>query len=339
MSDGSDRLRVLVVGCGLIGRQRIEAIATLPDACLAGTVDPAAPEPLQDSGVSHHKDLSEVDRDAYDAAIIAVPHDLSGDLAAAVLRAGKPVLIEKPLGVTAVQAGHLERMAASLTKPSFVGYNYRFLPAIRRMLEILSVRRLGRLRNVDLFLGHGGHPKSDEGWKLDPARAGGGVLLDPGVHLLDLMLLMAPGVECSDIQATRGFWRTGIEEDLVATFRLDQLLVTVRVSHIRWVNTFRVEAMGEEGYAIAEGRGGTYGDMRLAIGRRWAWSRPGAVSQRETEETDDFGAENVSLREELGAVVEVWRTGVPRETPVHPATMAEARAVTELCERLYGRLR
>jgi 1,5-anhydro-D-fructose reductase (1,5-anhydro-D-mannitol-forming) len=331
-------LRVLVIGHGLIGRQRAEALGELRAARLAATVDPLAPARSAATGVPHYTDIAEVSPDLYDAAIIAAPHDRATELAAAVLELGRPVLIEKPLGVAARQARRLEDLASALSSPSFVGYNYRFLPAIRVILQVASSGALGRLRNLDLLIGHGGHAKSDEGWKLDPVRAGGGVLLDPGVHLLDLLLAIAPGVECTDVQATRGFWRTGIEEDVVATFRREQLLATVRVSHIRWVNTFRIEVIGEDGYAIAEGRGGNYGPMRVRVGRRWAWSEPGATSQRESEDKHDFGSENLSLRDELDAVVGAWRVGASRAGPVHPATMGEGRAVTELCEQLYQRL-
>jgi 1,5-anhydro-D-fructose reductase (1,5-anhydro-D-mannitol-forming) len=338
VTDASADLRVLVIGHGLIGRQRAQVLAELPGARLAGTVDPSSPDPSAQTGAPHYTDLAGVSPDHYDAAIVAAPHDRATELAATVLAAGRPVLIEKPLAVAASQARRLEELAAVLSMPSFVGYNYRFLPAIQALLQLALAGQLGTLRSIDLLIGHGGHPGADEGWKLDPVRAGGGVLLDPGVHLLDLLLAVAPDAECVDVQATRGFWRTGIEEDVVATFRREQLLATLRVSHIRWVNTFRVEVFGEDGYAIAEGRGGNYGPMRLRIGRRWAWSEPGSTSQREAEETHDFGEDNLSFRDELDAVVRAWRSVGDPEGPVHPATMVEGRAVTELCERLYARM-
>lgn len=333
----SQPLRVLVVGYGLIGRQRAAALAEVTGGRIAGTVDPAADDPSAETGAPHHSSLDAVSPEQYDAAIVAVPHDSAAPVAAAILEAGRPVLMEKPLGITTTEATRLHELAGRVPMPSFVGYNYRFLPAIRIMLERACSGRLGRLRNIDLLLGHGGHPKSDEGWKLDPARAGGGVLLDPGVHLLDLLLLMAPDIVCADVQATRGFWRTGIEEDAIATFACDELLASVRVSHIRWVNTFRVEVVAEDGYAIAEGRGGNYGPMSLRIGRRWAWSEPGAGSQRETEERHNYGDENVSLRDELEQVLYAW-AGAGDTGAIHPATMAEGRAVTELCEQLYKHL-
>ena len=186
VSDPSAELRVLVIGYGLIGRQRAEALADLPAARLAATVDPVAPDPSSTRAPSHYNDFAEVSPELYDAAIIAVPHDRAVELATAVLRAGRPVLIEKPLGVTADQARRLEELAEGMACRSFVGYNYRFLPAVRTILEVACSGQLGRLRNLDLLLGHGGHAKSEESWKLDPIRAGGGVLLDPGVHLLDL---------------------------------------------------------------------------------------------------------------------------------------------------------
>jgi predicted dehydrogenase len=239
--------------------------------------------------------------------------------------------------VRGAEARELQELAAGLNRPSFVGYNYRYLPAIAELLRLSGAGELGRLRNLDLLIGHGGHPKSSEGWKLDPARAGGGVLLDPGVHLLDLLLLLAPDVRVANVEATRGFWRTGTEEDVVATFRHADMVATVRVSHIRWVNTFRAELFGDDGYAIAEGRGGNYGTMTLRVGQRWAWTKAD-VSQRESERKWDFGQRNDSLHDELAEVVQTWRGLAPATAQRRPATMAEARAVTELCERLYGRL-
>jgi 1,5-anhydro-D-fructose reductase (1,5-anhydro-D-mannitol-forming) len=331
-------LRVAVIGLGLIGRQRAAALGRIEGATLAATVDPAAARGGGVSGAPHYASLAQLPRAAYDAAVVAVPHDRAVPIAADVLAARRPVLAEKPLGVRGDDARRLESAAADLPRASFVGYNYRYLPAIAELLRHARAGELGELRTIDMLVGHGGHPGSAVGWKLDPARAGGGVLLDPGVHLLDLLLALAPAAVCVGIEATRGFWPTGIEEDVVATFRAERLIATVRVSHVRWVNTFRVEAFGEDGYAIAEGRGGNYGPMTLRLGRRWAWVGAGAVSQRESEEVRDFGTCNDSLRDELADVVARWRGDATPVGGPQPASMSEARRVTELCEQLYPRI-
>jgi predicted dehydrogenase len=326
--------RVLVVGHGLIGRQRAAAVVALGGA-LAGTVDPLAPGR---DDAPHFAALDDVAPGAYDAAVVALPHDLAVPAAKAVLASGKPVLMEKPLGLHAASARELLDAAALVGAPSFVGYNYRFLPHVRRVLEAAAAGSLGTLRTIDMLLGHGGHPRSAEGWKLDPRLAGGGVVLDPGVHLLDLLLLLDPALALQHAAGTRGFWGTGIEEDVVLTFGHDRLLATVRVSHMRWVNDFHVEVVGEDGYGIATGRGGNYGSQTLRLGRRWAWSEPGAASQRETEATADFGPDNVSLTDELAAVLARWR-GAPEPTSgPRPATFAEAYDVTALVDAVYDRI-
>jgi 1,5-anhydro-D-fructose reductase (1,5-anhydro-D-mannitol-forming) len=337
-TDGLEDLRIAVVGLGLIGRQRIEALERIAGARLVATVDPAASPPPGDTTVGHHRSLADLSIESFDCALIAVPHDVAVDVARQLLSAGRAILIEKPLGVNGADARELEALASGLERPSFVGYNYRYLPAIAELLRRAHAGDLGRLRNLDLLVGHGGHPQSGEGWKLDPVRAGGGVLLDPGVHLLDLLLRLIPDARCTNIEATRGYWRSGIEEDVVANFRHERAIATVRASHVRWVNTFRVEMFGEDGYAVAEGRGGNYGPMTLRVGERWAWTTSGVKSQRESERMWDFGERNDSLHDELADVVSRWRGAASSAVQPRPATMSEGREITELCEQLYARI-
>lgn len=335
---GLSEVRVAVVGLGLIGRQRVEALQRITGVRLVATIDPGVSPERGETGVPHHRAVAELPIDSYDCAVVAVPHDVAVGVARQLLGSGRPILIEKPLGVSGTDARELEALAAGLDRPSFVGYNYRYLPAIAELVRLADSGNLGTPRNLDLLIGHGGHPRSGEGWKLDPVRAGGGVLLDPGVHLLDLLLRLTPGVRCTSIEATYGFWPTGIEEDVVASFRRERTISTVRVSHVRWVNTFRVELFGEEGYAIAEGRGGNYGPMTLRTGRRWAWTVAGVTSQRESEQTWNFGEVNDSLHDELADVVAHWRGAPAATVGPQPATMSEGREITELCERLYGQI-
>jgi predicted dehydrogenase len=329
---------VAVVGLGLIGRQRADSLERIPGVRLVATVDPVTVPEGAATSVPHHRSLACLSPDSYDCAVLAVPHDTAVDVARRLLRAGNAVLIEKPLGVSGADARELEALAADLPRPSFVGYNYRYLPAIAELVRRVGAGDFGTLRTLDLLIGHGGNPRSGEGWKLDPQRAGGGVLLDPGVHLLDLLLRLTPQVQCTNIDATRGFWPSGIEEDVVASFRHERTISTVRVSHVRWVNTFRVELFGEEGYAIAEGRGGNYGPMTLRIGERWAWMRAGDAAQRETEQNWNFGSHNDSLHDELVDVVARWRGAPVAAGHPYPASMSEAREITELCESLYERI-
>ena len=323
-------LRVLVVGHGLIGSQRAAALREIGarrPVALAGTVDPRAAE---GSAEPHWAALADVPVDAYDAAVIAVPHHLARPTALAVLGAGKPILVEKPLGLTVEEAREIAAAAEGAALPSLVGFNYRFLPMVREIVAAVDAGGLGALRSIDIVLGHGGHPGSAEGWKLSPEEAGGGVLLDPGVHVIDIARRIAPGLSPAFAAATGGFWGTGVEEDAVAVLTDGDLIATLRVSHVRWVNTFSVEVSGVDGYAIGTGRGGTYGPQRVRFGRRWGWNDGSGRAQRDTERVVELGDADRSIGDELDAVAAIW-IGAPRSPGVpRAATMAEAVAVAEV---------
>jgi 1,5-anhydro-D-fructose reductase (1,5-anhydro-D-mannitol-forming) len=336
-------LKILAVGHGLIGKQRAAALAALAKAgrcTLAGTVDPAPRDPaLYGGAVPHYARFEDAPAASYDAAVIAVPHNLAAPISKAVLGQGKPILVEKPLGTDASEARAIIQAAEGVPLPSFVGYNYRFLPTFREAVARIARGELGKLRSVDMLLGHGGNPQSAEGWKLRPELAGGGVILDPGVHLFDLLLCLDPQLRLSDVAASRGFWKTGIEEDVVAVMKHADVLATVRVSHIRWVNTFRIEIGGDDGYLFIEGRGGSYGPQQARFGRRWGWNDGSGRSQRETEQLTDYGPRNDSLDIELGVVVERWTGGGagPVDAP-GPATLADGLRIAELCAEMYAKL-
>jgi 1,5-anhydro-D-fructose reductase (1,5-anhydro-D-mannitol-forming) len=341
-------MRILVIGHGLIGKQRARAldalardpaIERLGGVRLAGTVDPQ-PRPADAyGGAPHFASLDEVDPASFDAAVIAVPHHLIAGMAARILGQRKPALLEKPLGLNLEEAQTIASLAAATEKPCYVGYSFRFLPTLRKAFARVAEGSLGKLRSVDLIFAHGGHPQSGNEWKLRPEAAGGGVLIDPGVHVLDLALCLVPGATAHAAAASTGFWKTGIEEDVHVILTRGDVVITVRASVIRWANTFRCDIVGEDGYAMIDGRGGTYGNHILRFGKRWAWADGRGLSQRASEEVFDLGTESRYLEEETRAVVEAWLTGKPEASFPHPATIDEALDVARLCDVTYTLLR
>jgi predicted dehydrogenase len=260
-------------------------------------------------------------------------------VAARVLGQRKPALLEKPLGLNLAEAERIAEQAAATEKPCYVGYSFRFLPTLRMAFARVAEGYLGKLRSVDLMFAHGGHPQSGNEWKLKPDAAGGGVLIDPGVHVLDLALCFVPGARAHAAASSTGFWKTGIVEDVHVLLTGADVVLSVRASVIRWANTFRCDLVGEDGYVMIDGRGGTYGNHVLRAGKRWAWADGRGLSQRASEEVFDLGTDSRYLEEETRAVVEAWLTGKPERSFPHPATVAEALAVARLCDDTYALMR
>jgi predicted dehydrogenase len=303
--------RVALVGLGLIGRERLLAVEALREQGrqpveLAGVLDPdpervAFARERAGAEVVAAPDLDALVALEPDWFVVATPHDIAVEVVPRLLATGAQVLVEKPLGRSLAEAEALA--AAAAPGQLWVGLNYRFFAGVSALHADLHQGRFGRPISLGAVLGHGGAPGMEKSWKLDRVRAGGGALIDPGIHLLDLALLLA-GEELDVRGGTTwsGFWGTGVEEDCHLVLAGNRLpAADLQISIVRWRSTFRLEVHGDEGYGVVEGRGRSYGPQRYRRGRRWGWQT--APSQAESEEEVlETSGDDVFTRE-LGALL------------------------------------
>jgi predicted dehydrogenase len=281
-------IRVGLVGLGLIGRERLLALEALrrrgrPVAVAAALdPDPVRRREAEERDVPTAADLDALLAVRPDWFVVATPHDTAVEIVPRLLATGARVLVEKPLGRSLAEAEALARAAAP--GQLWVGLNYRFFAGIEALIGDVRRGAFGRPIALDAVVGHGGAPGMERSWKLDRVRAGGGALIDPGIHLLDLALLLAgEPLEVRGGSAWSGFWKTGVEEECHLLLSGERLpAANLQVSIVRWRSVFRLELHGEDGYGIVEGRGRSYGPQTYRRGRRWGWRT--APSQAESEE-------------------------------------------------------
>jgi predicted dehydrogenase len=119
---------------------------------------------------------------------VSGPNDIHAEPSIAAAEAGKHVICEKPLGRTADEAYDAWKRVAATGVKALVGFNYRFVPAIRLAREIMESGEIGdvfhfRGRYLQEWIVDPDFPKS---WRLDRAVAGSGALGDLGAHVIDL---------------------------------------------------------------------------------------------------------------------------------------------------------
>jgi len=164
----------------------------------------------------------------HDAVVVAVPNSLHVAAVEAALRAGLPVLCEKPLALQAAECQRLGELAASLNLPLSVGMVRRFVPAIQAARLALQTGMLGELRSVEAA--HGG----PYAWTSDSGaffrRENGGILADLGVHYLDwLASALGPLTPVAYDDDARG----GVEASCCYQLRTTTgVPVTLRLSHL-----------------------------------------------------------------------------------------------------------
>ena len=127
-------------------------------------------------------------RDDVDAVYIGTVHTTHAELAHAALDAGKAVLCEKPLGISAPEAEAVLAHAARVGLPVVEAFKYRFGPFAERLRQLISSGAIGELRSVDSTLGFAAD--AHDGRLFDPATAGG-VILDVGCYPASLAVGLA----------------------------------------------------------------------------------------------------------------------------------------------------
>ena len=267
-------LRVAIVGCGLIGRKRAAALG--PDRLVGcHDVDPDAAKTLaaEHPGAVAFPTLDALLAERPDVVVVATIHrDLAG-LAGRALAAGAHVLVEKPAGMGAGQVEDLEKAAAQHRRLVKVGFNHRFHPAIRRAAEEALSGRYGEVMFVRGRYGHGGRIGYESEWRADPARSGGGEIIDQGMHLLDLChWLLGPLPLRAGLLRTQ-YWDAPVDDNAVLLLGEEGCVgsrapwAVLHVSWTEWKNMFSLEIYCRTAKLSVDGLAGSYGPQTLRIHR------------------------------------------------------------------------
>ena len=206
-----------------------------------------------------------IDRADVDIVVVATTNDALADVARFALGAGKHVLVEKPAARSVVEIDAVIDEAARCRRLVRVGFNHRYHPGLLKARELLDAGVLGDLMFVRGRYGHGGRVGYEQEWRADPAVAGGGELIDQGVHLIDLSRWFLGDFVTVDGFAHTYFWRMPVDDNAFMTLRTSRAQTAfLHASCTEWKNLFSFEIYGRDAKVDVEGLGGSYGLERTA---------------------------------------------------------------------------
>jgi myo-inositol 2-dehydrogenase/D-chiro-inositol 1-dehydrogenase len=186
---GSDGMTVRagLVGAGAVGARHARTLAGLDDVELVGVWDPArmvAETLAAELGVPAAEDLDSLIRTGVDALWLCVPPFAHGELELAVVRAGLPFFVEKPLAVDLPVAQRVADAVAAAGLPTATGYHWRHLDTVERARAALRGRPV-RLVDARWW----GTTPPAVWWSREDRS--GGQIVEQATHLLDLVRLLA----------------------------------------------------------------------------------------------------------------------------------------------------
>ena len=231
--DVPERLRIAIVGMGLVGRRHAAAIKEVGsvEVCAVVDADEAVTKQAARAGVESYDDLSVMINTARpDGIILSTPTNLHMSQGLTCIESGIPVLIEKPIAHELNAARSIVSKSEALGVPVMVGHHRRFNPIIQRAKDVLAKGQIGDIRVVDAkcwFF------KPDDYFEIAPWRKinGAGPVSVNLVHDIDLLRFLCG--EITEVQAIMSPSARGhdIEDVAVAIFKFENgALGTVSVS-------------------------------------------------------------------------------------------------------------
>jgi len=217
----NDRLRIGLIGAGVIGQKHAQYLNGSKDCVLVAIADPspAAQAVASDHGVRLHADFETMfGQEQLDGVIIATPNDRHESAAVCAAEHGLAMIVEKPIAADLDAALRLTAAAERAGVPLLVGHHRRHDPRARRARGLIQQGALGRLVAVDMIWCVN---KPDSYFELDWRRKpGGGTIMINLIHEIDMLrFLCGEIVELTAITSseTRGF---EVADSVALTLRL-----------------------------------------------------------------------------------------------------------------------
>jgi predicted dehydrogenase len=185
-----------------------------------------------------------LEADDVDAVYIPLPNSLHREWTIKSAEAGKHVLCEKPLGLTAAECVDMDAAARDNGVKLMEAFMYRFHPRTERVIELVHDGAIGPLRALQASFSFRLTQPADI--RLDP-ELGGGSLMDVGCYCVNVARTLA-GAEPVEVQAMASWTETGVDEQMAGTLRFEDGLFAQIDCALSLERRQRYLAAGPDGY-------------------------------------------------------------------------------------------
>ena len=264
-------LNVGIIGFGKMGKIRLKAIEKSGRAKVISVFDPVQ---INENEVPFtvEKSVEHVLEAPIDAVFICTPNFLIKDLTNLALSKGIHVFSEKPPGINLAEAKSMQQKEFDVKdKILMYGFNHRHHESVQKMKEIIQGNSLGKILWMRGKYGKEVDENYLKDWRAQSDKSGGGIMLDQGIHMLDLFLYLGGDFDEIKSFVSNLYWKVpGIEDNVFAIFKNSEtgLCASLHSTMTQWRYLFSLELFLEHGSLILNGlktSSGAYGDEILTI--------------------------------------------------------------------------
>jgi predicted dehydrogenase len=264
------KINVGIIGYGKMGKTRHKAINETGDGKLIAISEPNLGEPLEQiPNLSHDEIISHPD---IDAIIVCTPNFLNKELTIKALNAGKHVFCEKPPAFTASDVQEIRESESKSGKKLMYGFNHRHHDSVMRMKEIVDGGDYGKILWMRGRYGKSVTEDYFQNWRAKKELSGGGILIDQGIHMLDLFLYLGGDFDRVKAEVSNLYWNLEVEDNAFVILKNTKsgMDASLHSTMTQWRHLFSLEVFMEKGYMVLNGlitSTMSYGEEVLSLAR------------------------------------------------------------------------
>jgi len=327
-------LKCGIVGYGYMGKIRRNVIERNSRLKLIGICDTSARVRKEIKGCQVFNSYKKLLQEVIDLVFVCTPNCYSPEICIKSINMNKHVFCEKPPGRNVDDIKNI--INAEKTNNSvklMFGFNHRFHPGVIRAKAVIDTGRLGKIINMRGIYGKSGGINFPNSWRIKKNISGGGILLDQGIHMMDLFRYFCGDFEFVKCSLSNSFWKLNVEDNAYVILQNKKgQNVFLHSSATMWKHTFKLDITLENGYVIVEGllsKSGSYGKEKIIIGKRQFEDEAAAIGNP-TEEITYFDRD---LSWDLE--VEEFIKCIDQRIPVTSSSSEDALKVVEIIEKAY----
>ena len=250
-------IKIGIAGYGVVGQKRHTELLNIQGARVVAICDRRAHLfHTVDNEVSCYSDYRQLIEHDLDAVLICLTNDMVALVTAAALKRGLHVFCEKPPARTLAELNDVATAYGSATELVLMyGFNHRYHDSVEKAKELVDSGDFGEIVSM-----RGVYGKSklitfnQTDWRTRSEVAGGGVLLDQGIHLVDLMVMFAGEFPQVHSFVSADFWGYDVEDNVFALMRNQSGVVASLVSSaLQWQHRFELEITLTSGFIRLNG--------------------------------------------------------------------------------------
>ena len=323
-------IKVGIIGYGKMGKIRHSATDAIKGVQVISAYDSANIEAYIDIAETSDQIINNSE---IDAIFICTPNYLNKPLTIQSLKAGKHVFCEKPPAFTAKDVDEIQVVEKEANKVLMYGFNHRHHDSIKKMKKLIDEREFGKVLWMRGRYGKSVDEKYYENWRAKRKYAGGGILIDQGIHMIDLFLHLGGDFDTVHASVSNLYWNLNVEDNVFATLENSEtgLAASLHSTMTQWRHLFSLEVFLEKGYLILNGlktSSNSYGNEILTITKNRSLA-PAATWEDEEDITYHTDESWESEADEFFSAIKSNRE-------VKPGNSSDALKLMKIIDKIYS---